>query len=267
MFDRRIIPVLIILIVLFAHWMEIEKGAFRQKKKDIAKSGNPLLDFLTRKLGSPHHERGTYIWLNPLNYPFFQVRLDSHNMIYVSVKIDKAIDMNLENINVSLDSNNGILWSFNPVWNEVIINLYYCLFNLNNKKALIRTKHILASNQAHEMKLINDISKLLEENSNIEIKLTQPEFRSDLAMTEEDLDINMHTIPEMPDMINSRSSPKKHDAREPQFSQQNGKEQTFSQQDDDIMAFNSETKGNQLDKNWDFLPGNDTGMGNFFSVN
>jgi hypothetical protein len=225
MFDHRLIFVLIIIIILLLHWVEIEKGGFQ--KSVIIPNSN--FDLLQQKLGTPQTENDIYIWTLPNNYPFFQVRLDNNNIIYVSVKIDKPINLNLDNINVSLDSTNGILWVFNSNWNEVIINLYYAIFDIKDDNLMNKTRYILNSKPKLEYKLISDIYKKLEET----VDNIGPQF-----ISEENIDQNINQ--NVDQNINRNVDPE---------------------------PLGGNTKGNQLDANWNYLPGNDSGNNNFFSIN
>jgi len=191
------------------------------------------LDLLQQKLGIPKFDNGDYFWHLPRMYPFYQVRIDNEQKIYICIKLDHPININLDNPNISYDNDTKLLWVIGDTWNDALINLYYVIFDLHDEKLMAKTKYILSVNKNFETKLVSDIYKKIQEityNNQMDLK---PEFRSDLAYEEK----NEHLKPEKIEELNN------------------------------VSAYNEDTKGSQLDNNWDFLPGDDQKSGNYFMFN
>jgi hypothetical protein len=237
MIDHRILFISIVIFILFMQWYQ-NKEKITVGKNNLINSKNSTIDVLQQKLGTPKVDGHDLFWHLPRMYPFYQVRVDSKNQIYICLKITKPtnLNLNLNNINASLDPNTGLLWVIGEDWNDALINLYYVLFDINNEKLMNKTRYVLSINPNFETKLISDIYKKIAEITETNQMDLKPDFTSDLAFE------NNYELEEQTNYNKNNN-------------------------DDDILAFNGDVKGSQLDNNWDFLPGDDQKSGNYFMFN
>jgi hypothetical protein len=173
------------------------------KKQTTENSRNINYDHIYNKIGIPTRfdkQNLDYIWDVPTKYPFYQVRSNiQKDKVMISINIRKPLILNLDNLNSSLDSKNGMLWVHGSTWEEAIIYLYYSLFNINDEKLMAKSKYILEHNQNFERKLINDIRlKLTELKSYNYPDYSQSEYNADVGMLKQPpMKPNKHIVQQM----------------------------------------------------------------------
>jgi hypothetical protein len=250
---HEFIPIFIIVLVLMQSWFDANNYNIKDLNvlKFIHNTSTTTVNnvhylHITSKIGIPNSfDKDTmdYIWNSPLNYPFSQVRLNiGNNIIMISIKIDKPIPLNIDNLNTTLDSVNGILWAYGTSWEDALVTLYYSIFNITNKKLLIKTNYILTNNSKFEKKLITDIKNKLDEiTDDPEIDYTASDFASDLAT-------NPTNIQQVPSKYNTT---------------QMDVEDTHSCNGSCSADRNNITDG--LDSGWDWLPGIDNNTETYYA--
>jgi hypothetical protein len=268
----------------------------RHKQKPMNKN----YDYIYSKIGIPtrfDEQHSDYIWDIPVKYPLYQVRSNLRkNKVMISINISKPLILNVDNLNTSLDSKNGILWAHGSTWEEAIIYLYYSLFNINDEKLMNKSIYILEHNKHFEKKLINDIRlKLTELKSSNFPDYSLSEYNADVGMLQQPpMKPNKHIIQQM---LNTQPTLQNNDlttmqeqqlldikdmsSNVPSNIQQNEQqnEQLNEQQNNMTISLENEidhTENNavtdengnsiNLDSDWNWLPGMDGVNDNFYNL-